>query len=162
MRRRQGRILIGCGNLRNRLFGNITLSLRLCGFAPCRRFRTILFLIAYIILIQKILARALCVGECGGLTPPCPATRTRTATKPKILPGRGRKSAEENFTTKNTKKQAVSALRRKLPKIFERGNTTDPLDRGCISRFISSSLRNVSLLFQRITCLLLTFILIRV
>ena len=40
-------------------FGDITLSLRLCGPAPCRRFRTILFLIAYIILIQKILARAL-------------------------------------------------------------------------------------------------------
>ena len=75
--------------------------------------------------------------------PPCPTTRTRTATKPNILLDRGRKSAEENFTTKNTKntkKQSASALRRKPPKNFELGNPTDPLDRGCVSRFISCSL----------------------
>ncbi len=50
------------------------------------------------------------------------------------------KSAKENFTTKNTKKQSASALRRKPPKNFELGNPTDPLDRGCVSRFISCSL----------------------
>ncbi len=31
--------------------------------------------------------------ECDGLTPPCPMPRTRTASKPKIILGRGRKSA---------------------------------------------------------------------
>ncbi|MBR6436009.1 MAG: hypothetical protein IKS45_05840 [Thermoguttaceae bacterium] len=55
-----------------------------------------------------------------------------------VQPGsRQSSAAKENLTTKNTKntkKQSTSALRRKLPKIFELGNPTDPLDRGCISR----------------------------
>ncbi|MBR0236626.1 MAG: hypothetical protein IJQ39_00905 [Thermoguttaceae bacterium] len=38
----------------------------------------------------------------------------------------------------------IAPLRRKLPKIFELGNPTDPLDRGCVSRFISSPSHNVS------------------
>ncbi len=45
----------------------------------------------------------------------------KTATQPKTFLDRGRKSAKENFTTKNTKntkKQSASALRRKPPKIL--------------------------------------------
>ena len=148
VRRRQGRFLIGCGNLRNRLFRRYNL------IPSPVRLRTLPSLSKYI--IPYCLYYTHSKDSCKGAEPSAlrygGSTSSSTAGVPAcqwnidpktilVQPGsRQSSAAEENITTKNTKntkntkKQSASALRRKLPKIFELGNPTDPLDRGCVSR----------------------------